>query len=299
MSFPSSWLRAVVAAAVSVSLCACGGEVNLSPPPRFAVLSSFPGEMAPVLARATVSDTMMANGHMFRIGEIGGVQVIIGLVGIGVVNAATTTRALLAQVEVTGIVVSAVAGSTVQIGDVLVPTAWELDTGTPYPAHPAWLALANEIAASVTLERCTAVAPNLSKDPVCMLTQPEIVVGGIGQTTDPYGGKPFPCHAGGGDVFGCDVTTKPSAADRDAAAIFAAPDSEAPIAVDQETAGIASEATAHGIPFIAFRAVSDGAGDPLGLPGYPTTFFAYYPLAARNAAIATAAFLQRVTATGD
>jgi len=60
-----------------------------------------------------------------------------------------------------------------------------------------------------------------------------------------------------------------------------------------ETAAVAREAQGRGVPFIAFRAVSDGAGDPLGLPGFPTQFFAYYRLAAHNAAAATTAFVTR------
>ena len=63
-----------------------------------------------------------------------------------------------------------------------------------------------------------------------------------------------------------------------------------------ETAAIGREATLRGLPFIAFRAGSDGAGDPLGLPGFPAQFYAYYRLAAHNAAIATRAFLERLSA---
>jgi nucleoside phosphorylase len=64
--------------------------------------------------------------------------------------------------------------------------------------------------------------------------------------------------------------------------------------VDMETAAIAREAATRGLPYIAFRAGSDGSGDPLGLPGFPAQFYAYYRLAARNAAAATSAFLERL-----
>ena len=74
--------------------------------------------------------------------------------------------------------------------------------------------------------------------------------------------------------------------------------------MDMETAAIARETAARGLPFIAFRATSDGSGDPLGLPGFPAQFFAYYRLSAHNAAAATVAFLRRAvsvatTATSD
>ena len=39
-------------------------------------------------------------------------------------------------------------------------------------------------------------------------------------------------------------------------------------------------ARAHGVPFIGFRGGSDGAGDPLMLPGFPFQFFFYKQIAA-------------------
>ena len=53
-------------------------------------------------------------------------------------------------------------------------------------------------------------------------------------------------------------------------------------------------AAERGVPFIAFRAVSDGEGDPLNLRGFPDQFYAYYPLAAHNAAAAAEAFVSRL-----
>jgi hypothetical protein len=38
--------------------------------------------------------------------------------------------------------------------------------------------------------------------------------------------------------------------------------------------------------------VSDGAGDPLGLPGFPSQFVVYRQLAANNAAAVTLALLR-------
>jgi len=52
------------------------------------------------------------------------------------------------------------------------------------------------------------------------------------------------------------------------------------------------------VPFIGFRAASDGpsntpgsGGDPLMLPGFPAQFVVYKQLAADNAATAAIAFL--------
>jgi nucleoside phosphorylase len=301
---PSLPLRSFVVAAFAVVACGCGDSD--SSPPRFAVLSAFPAEIAPNLARATISETIIQDGHVFHVGVLQGVPVILALTGIGLVNAAATTDALLARFDVTGVVVSAVAGSggSLPIADVAVPAAWETTDGTSYPAHQEWLDLANEIAASgaVSLQRCTLV-PSASSDPVCMPQQPTIVVGGVGQSSDPFNNKPFPCTPGGGDVYGCDPllgTGATPALGRNAIGTLAAVHSaaptaaDAPVVVDMETAAIAREATAHGVPFIAFRAVSDGPGDPLGLPNFLEQFPAYYGLAAQNASAATIAFLEKV-----
>jgi len=274
-----------------------------TPTPFLAVLSAFPGEMAPVLEQASIDDEVMIegrDGRVYRVGTLGGVHVVIGLTGIGLVNAAESTRAILDQFPVTGVVVSAVAGSTLLIGDVTVPQTWMLMDGSTYDAAPAWLALAEEVAApgEVSLDRCTDV-PSKSTEPVCVLGQPVIVVGGLGESSDPFNGNAVPCQPMGNDVAGCDVVPGSTRAtfasvDTEPALPPGAADAEAPIAEDMETAAIAREAAARGLPFIAFRAVSDGAGDPLGLPGFPAQFFAYYHLAARNAALATAAFLHRL-----
>ena len=301
MSFPARRLRYVVAAVLAASVCACGGTVQTGggTPTRVAVLSAFPAEMAPVLAQARVDETVVINDRNFRVGTLAGVPVVIGLTGIGLANATATTQALLEQFDVAGIVVSAVAGSALQIGDVMVPVRWEFKGGTSYAVDPDWLKLAEGIAAPemLSLERCTVPVSLPAKGTVCMVEQPVVVVGGVGQSTDVNGGQPFACQPTGNDVFGCDVTANTPAAipaaDRRALQAAVA-DAEVPVAVDNETAAIAREAAMRGVRFIAFRAVSDGAGDPLNLPGYPFQFFAYYRLAARNAAAATAAFLEHL-----
>jgi hypothetical protein len=125
---------------------------------------------------------------------------------------------------------------------------------------------------------------------VCLGYEPQLVVGGTGQSSDPYSGHPVVCSPTGNDVFGCDVGAGTTASVSPSGATRAA---DEPEATDMETAAVAREAQAHGVPFIAFRAVSDGAGDPLGLPGFPSEFFAYYRLAAANEAAVTAAFVER------
>ncbi|HVN83213.1 MAG TPA: hypothetical protein VMW17_00055 [Candidatus Binatia bacterium] len=289
--------RSVLVAALAVVVCACGGTVTGSGAAApLAVLSAFPAEMAPLVAQAEVVETAVVNGRVFRIGTLRGLPVIIGLTGIGLANATNTTRALLDQFRVRGIIVSAVAGSTLRIGDVTVPSGWTYQRDATYAVYEPWLKIAAEVAASgvVELQQCT-VRPNPKDGTVCLPFVPIIAVGGTGQSTDLFPDTPTMCQPRGGDVLGCDIAGNAVGADvSEASPIDATAAAEMPIATDNETAGIAREATARGIPLIAFRAVSDGADDPLGLPGYPLQFFTYYHLAADNAAAATLAFLDRL-----
>jgi nucleoside phosphorylase len=272
-------------------LCAIA-EGTCGAPPMIAVLSAFPAELAPLVERATVRETLRVGDRVLRVGTLGDVPVVLGLLGIGLVNATNTTRLVLDRFDVAALVVSGVAGSPQRIGDVTAPDTWVEDDGTSHPVDPDLAALARQVAAAgVTLKRCTPVPPEPPGPTVCLGFDPQLVVGGTGHSSDPYQGKPPVCIPGGNDVFGCDVTAGTTASIPRAGALLQTDDE--PEATDMETAAVAREDQARGVPFIAFRAVSDGAGDPLGLPGFPAQFFAYYRLAADNAAAATTAFVTR------
>lgn len=289
--------RRLVAAAGGLGLalllaaCGSGSRERRVAEPFLAVLAAFPAELAALLDRAAIEETVVVEGRRFRLGTLGGVRVVLGMTGIGLVNAADTTRAVLARFAVSGVVVSGVAGAPQRIADVTVPAAWELNDGSRYTADPAWLALAEQVAASQPeLDRCTVVPA--TGEPVCLPFAPALVIGGVGRSDDPFLGRAFPCQASGDDVFGCDVPSSDAArtAPLDQGPL-AGPHEYEPAAVDMETAAIARVAAQAGLPYIAFRAVSDGAEDPLNLPGFPAQFFAYYRLAASNAAEATLRFL--------
>jgi nucleoside phosphorylase len=277
-------LAAVVAApargAPGGGLCAAVSDDPSAP--RIAVLSAFPAELAPLVAAARVDETSTVDGRTYYLGTLDGVRVVLGLLGIGLVNASTTAESVLDRFDPVAIVVSGVAGSPERIGDVIVPTAWTLeDERRRVRANPALVQLAREAARTAVLERCTEVPTSGMQ--VCLGFNPAIVVGGRGHSEDPFGGAAFPCTPGGDDVFGCEVpTVAPRAVARE------------PEAEDMETAAVAHAARRRRVPYVAFRAVSDGAGDPLGLPGFPAQFFAYYRLAAHNAAAGTRAFLVRL-----
>lgn len=304
MSTSARSLASVAVALAVVCASACGDSGTSASTPPLAVLSAFPAELAAVLDTATVDDTRTIDGHVFRIGHIGRTPVVIGMTGIGLVNAGNTTRLLLDSFTVSGVVVSAVAGSPFKDGDVTVPATWVLADGSSYASDPAWLDRVAEVTqdGAIALESC-AVIPDVGTIPgatpgqeVCFPYVPRVVLGGFGSSSDPYGDHAVGCTPGGNDVFGCDADPLPASAvsvgDAGTAALVRiAPETEA--AYEQETGAIAREAAARGLPFIAFRASSDGGDDPLNLTDF-TEFFAYYRLAAHNAAAAAAAFLDRV-----
>jgi adenosylhomocysteine nucleosidase len=244
-----------------------------------AVLSAFPAEAAPIVAHMTFRERIEIGGRTFYLGELAGMRVVVGLMGIGTVNAATTTESLLSsRLHVAAIVVSGVAGSPLPIGDVAAPAVWrETASGAVHATNPVLYELARELAGTLALDHCTPVPPP-DGPTVCIPAALDVVPGGTGETDDPYRGQAFQCTPGGDDVLGCDL---PEPAVRIATAATDA------VVTDQETGAMARIATDHGVPFVAFRAVSDN----VNFAQFPN----YYPLAARNAATATIAMLGRLS----
>src|SRR4029077_10323483 len=109
--------------------------------------------------------------------------------------------------------------------------------------------------------------------------------------SDPFNGMAVPCVPNGSAVFGCELPPPMPAL---AGAVPAEPAARTPVVEDMETAAVARIAAERRVPFLAVRAVSDGAGDPLGDRGFPAQFFDYYRLAAGNAALVTRAFLREL-----
>jgi adenosylhomocysteine nucleosidase len=249
-------------------------------PPMLAVVSAFPAELEAVLAHATVHETLVIGDRVLRVGTIGDVPVVLALLGIGLVNAASTTDLVLDHFDVAGVVLSGVAGSaTHAIGDVTVPATWLEANGASHPVDPSFLQIASAVAPGVVLERCGAIPPAPPGPITCLPQQPTVIIGGTGESDDPFLGRPFTCQHNSDPVFGCDIAGGLTAAAVPAAA------TDQLAANDEETAALAREAQARGVPFIAFRAVSDNEDF--------SVFFDYYQLAADNAAAAAAAFVQR------
>jgi nucleoside phosphorylase len=291
---------------------------------RTLVLSAFPAESDAVLAHTTLDrhPVVVADRRHFYLGSIGGKKVIVAMTGIGLVNATQTTETAFARftrassIAVGAVVFSGVAGGSgrTSIADVAVPARWTQDNGaTFHPVDPGMLATAQTL--SVTLEHVNTLgnpiwlcknAPNIRLNDLGR--QPQLVVGGDGSSFDHNNGYAFPCIPNGGDVFGCQPCSAPDRSLLYTGNFFqaawpwlknalignlniASTSDPAFDATDNETAAAQAVADAHGVPFLAIRGISDGPGDPLGLPGFPFEFFCYKQIAADNAARVTAAFI--------
>lgn len=287
-------------------LCATAAA-SLAAPPYVGILSTFPAELAPLVAAATVDTTIEIEGRTYYLGRLDGVSVVLGLTGIGLVNAERRTNDLLTNFEVAALVLSGVAGSRHRIGDVVLAPEWTEREGLEvFNANRALLALARRASKRVlpgSLETCTPVPPTSPDAPVvCLPYDPAIVLEGHGFTDDDFGANAFPCIPGAGEVLGCEVpranvasATKTAVVARAIAASAIAAAAIAEDLVDMETATVARVAAERGVPFLGVRAVSDGAGDPLGEDrGFYAQFADYYRLAAENAALVTRAVVAEV-----
>jgi adenosylhomocysteine nucleosidase len=276
------------------------GPGRLDTVPRVAVVSAFEPEWKVLKASLGDAKSHSANGVEFVTGTLAGRKVVLFLSGISMVNAAMNMQLALDRFDVTGIVVSGIAGGVdpnLQIGDVAVAARWgqyleavfarEVDgkfqlppwAKTPFPnygmifpndvnvrsakappekrfwfdADAGMLAAASKIGA-IDLKRCTA-------DQACLPGAPRLVVGGNGVS---------------GPVF----------VDNGAFRQYVFKTFDAHV-LDMESAAVAMVAYANGVPFIAFRSLSDLAGGDQGANEIRT----FFQLASDNSAVVVQRFL--------
>ena len=281
----------------------------------------------------------MVHGRKFYEGTLAGAKVTMAITRVGMKNAEQTTQDAVDHYEQEGcplnaVLFSGVAGSSYNIGDVTVPRRWASSAG----GEPIWtgvdtelLAVAEQIDASgqdVGLTQdlpvgdaaclCPGATVENTPTPVRMPSPPEIYVGGNGHSGDFFGDHMAPCGPRAGDVGGCEpcfepndqpaytadfVERMPTVLDPSFWSGLVRPSGgssgETFVAGDMETAATSEVAAAAGVPFLGIRAVSDGGGDPLHLPGFPVQFFTYRQLAGNNAAALTVAILDAWTALGQ
>jgi adenosylhomocysteine nucleosidase len=273
---------------------------RLDPEPRIAVISAYEPEWAVLKAAVGDARSHNVNGVEFVTGTLAGRKVVLFLSGISMVNAAMTSQLVLERFDVTGIVVSGIAGGVdpaLRIGDVVVAGRWgqyleavfarEADgrfqpppwMKTPYPNHgmifpldvgvrssaggaekrfwfeadAGMLAAAGRIGA-IDLKGCTA-------ENACLTQTPRLVVGGNGVS---------------GQVFVDNAAFRQY--------VFATFQAQV---LDMESAAVAMVAYANGVPFIAFRSLSDLAGGGEGANELRT----FFRLASDNSAAVVQRFL--------
>lgn len=272
--------------------------------PSVAIATAFGPEFDALAPHVEGAEAVEHNGVTFLRGSIAGVPVVLFRTGISTVNAAMTTQLAIDRFAVDEIIVSGIAGSldrALAIGDVAVPARWgkydemvylrdmpdagdtlppgivvdfppfefmaprsipvaSVDTAEAerhfwYAADPALMAVAARVAEAVELQAC------LDVHDACLRSAPRVHVGGSAVT---------------GSVFLDNARFRE----------YLRRTFDAQV-VEMETAAIAQVAYANGLPYVAFRSVSDLAGaEPKG-----NEMRVFMGLAARNAASLVRAFL--------
>ncbi|HEX4865627.1 MAG TPA: hypothetical protein VFV02_16275, partial [Acidimicrobiales bacterium] len=288
------------------------------------ILSAMPLEAAPIFAAADVNPNpvWVDNGRGFWSGVVEGNQAIIALTGIGLSNATQTTQAAFNHFPCFSAVVFSGTSGGDFIGDVMVPSRWTQDGKQFVDTSAAALGVLNRaLQQPIALEQSTPTGDPLcacgtvglpsATIPVTLLHVPKVEVGGDALSNDGFGGRTLPCTPEASDVLGCWpckfpdtaaftqgtnlATTVPPFLDPSFFLGYPSASAAPPgtfVSQDMETAAVFAIAAAKNVPFIGFRAASDGGGDPLMLPGFPSEFFVYRQLAADNAAAVALAFLR-------
>src|SRR5690349_19392938 len=114
--------------ALVLALAAPGSAADrLDSTPRIAVISAYEPEWKALKAAAIETKSYSVNGAEFVTGLLGGRKVVLFLCGVSMVNAAMNTQLVLERFDVTGIVVSGIAGGVdpgLHVGDVTVAARW-------------------------------------------------------------------------------------------------------------------------------------------------------------------------------
>jgi len=303
----------VLAAALGLVLTGCVGvyksdvvsinsSTRLDDTPRLAVISAFEPELKLLLTRLQGPRKHSVNGVEFTTGTLEGKPVVLFLSGISMTNATMNTQLVLNRFRISGIVFSGIAGGvnpSLHVGDVTVPAQWgqylevlmarETAPGTysappfitdatlpnfgmnfPRPvevrsaakpgierkfwfaADPKMLEVARSIR-NVDLANCGAGK--------CLPRKPQLVVGGNGVS---------------GQAF----------MDNKAYREYTYKTFQANV-LDMETAAVGMVAYSNGVPYIAFRSLSDLAGGGDGENEMGT----FMSIAADNSAKVMLAFL--------
>ena len=273
---------------------------RLDATPRIAVISAFEPEWKALKASVGEPKSYSVNGVEFVTGTLGGRKVVLFLCGVSMVNAAMNTQLVLDRFDVTGIVVSGIAGGVdpgLHVGDVTVAARWGQYLEAVFAREtdgkfqpPPWMKLSYPNYGMIFPEDVgvRSAKEGLQKhfwfeaDPgmlaaaggigavelkrctaqqACLTHTPRLVVGGNGVS-----GQAFVDNAAFRQY------------------VFATFKAQV---LDMETAAVAMVAYANAVPFIAFRSLSDLAGGGEGANELRT----FFQLASDNSAAVVQRFL--------
>lgn len=127
------WRSLLGACVLAAGLAGCaglsapGGVGRLDDTPRIAVISAFQPEIVLLSSRLQDARSHSLNGNVFTTGTLAGKPVVLFLSGISMTNATMNTQLALDRFKVSHIVFSGIAGGVnpqLHVGDVTVPAQW-------------------------------------------------------------------------------------------------------------------------------------------------------------------------------
>jgi adenosylhomocysteine nucleosidase len=294
---------------IVVSLFGCSifptknSEGLLDNKPRLAVESAFDSELEILLSKTTDKTEYILNGKTFTTGVLNGVDVVLFLSGVSMVNAASNTQLLFDNFNVRDLIFSGIAGGvnpSLNIGDVVIPAQWaqyqemtfarEVDGQfiLPFGGVPEFPNYGMMFPGSVTVNQKDN-APDeydtifwfpVSSELLSYTTSiPNTLLQKCTSDNVCLDKQPI-IKVGGNGVDG--QTFVDNAEFRDYAWNTFQADS-----LSMETAAVAQVAYSNGIPFLGFRSLSDLAGGGGGENQIGT----FFQLAADNSAAVTLAFI--------
>jgi adenosylhomocysteine nucleosidase len=244
---------------------------TIDPTPRIALFSAYQPEWDALLKVVEQPVSHPENGIDFVTGRIEGHDVVLVLTGVSMVNAALSAQMAIDRFDLRAILFSGIAGGvdpSLDIGDVVVAERWGqyLDVimarETPQGFRlPPW-AKQEFPNYGMIFSRGVQVAHPGEAKPVCLVHAPKVVVGGNGVS---------------GTAFVDNAAFRKY--------VFATFKAQV---LDMESAAVAHVASMNGVPYLAFRSLSDLAG---GGPG-ENEEHTFEHLAAANSVAVLRAFLK-------
>lgn len=289
-------LLTLLTLSLSLSTAALAGDES-----RIAVMTAFEPEWKAMQGKLTDTSEMEINGTRFLLGKLEGKNVVLFMSGVSMVNAAMTTQLALDNFNINSIVFSGIAGGvnpSYHIGDVVVPARWgqyleavfarEIDGKFVPPSwvKPEWPNYGMIFPRAVDIARKGGQIEEkfwFETDPE-LLKVAEKVAGELNLLNCVEANKCLThapqVHVGGNGVSG--QAFMDNAAFRE----YTYNTFEASV-LDMESAAVAHVADVNGVPFIAFRSLSDLAGGGEGENEMGT----FFGLASANSAAVVSAFI--------